>query len=222
MANPLSDFRSQSTSGVPQPAVDAAPAAENPYQSPGVLEPPEIEVDQEAAISPLESQIAVLMHQGKNGAKWFYWIAGLSVVNSLLMIFGGGFVLVFGLGATFVGGVAAEVVAQQAPQNSEIVRAISFGFTLFMALICCGFGWLANKRWQPLYFIGMGLYLLDGLLFLPFGMWMSTAFHAYALYGMWGGFRAYRQLAALEKQLMDPQHPVGEFNPHQPVPMDAT
>ena len=51
---------------------------------------------------------------------------------------------------------------------------------------------------------------------------MAVAFHAYGLYCMWSGFQAYRQLAVLERQLMDPQHPMGEFNPHQTMPTDVT
>lgn len=211
MSQPLSDFHSQS-SATPGAVAASKPGTENPYQSPDMPEVPEIQEPEAPAYSPLESQIAVFMHQGKNGAKWFYWIAGLSVVNALIMIVGGGVSLVFGLGVTFIGGAIAEGAAQQAPENAGIARVIGFGFTLFMALIFCGFGWLANKRFQPVYFIGMVLYLLDGLLFLPLGMWMSTAFHAYALYIMWSGFQAYRNLAVLERQLMDPMHPAGMLN----------
>ena len=226
MSQPLSDFHSQSATGGPQPAVGAQPAVnniapgeENPYQSPEVTEPPEIEVEQAPTYSPLEAQIAVLMHQGKTGANWFYWIAALSVVNTLIMFVGGNIAIVFGLGVTYFGGAIAEVAAENDPQAAVIARVVGFGFTLFIALIFCGFGWLANKRFQSIFFIGMGLYLLDGLLFLPLQMWIIAASHAYAVYIMWGGFQAFRQLRALERKLMDPLHPVGEFNPHQ-VPTD--
>ncbi len=218
MSQPLSDFRPKSPAPAANPtAADPGPApgSENPYQSPDLLELPEIQEPEEPEISPLESQIAVLLHQGKNGANWFYWIAGLSVVNTLIMLVGGNFAIVFGLGTTYIGGALAEGTAQNVPQDAGIARAVGFGFTVFIALIFCGFGWLANKRFQSMYFMGMGLYLLDGLLFLPLGMWIIAASHAYAVYIMWGGFQAFRQLRALERKLMDPLHPVGEFNPHQ-------
>ena len=218
MSQPLSDFHAQSAAGGPQPA-GAASGQENPYQSPEVTEPPEIEVEQAPAYSPLEAQIAVLMHQGKNGANWFYWIAALSVANTLIMFVGGNIAIVFGLATTYFGGAIAEVAAQNDPQSAAIARAVGSCFTLVIALIFCGFGWLANKRFQSMYFIGMGLYLLDGLLFLPLGMWICAASHAYAVYIMWGGFQAFRQLRTLEMKLMDPLHPAGEFNPHQ-VPTD--
>ena len=218
MSQPLSDFHAQSPAGVPQPA-GAASGQENPYQSPEVAELPEIAVEQAPTYSPLEAQIAVLMHQGKNGANWFYWIAALSVANTLIMFVGGHIAIVFALATTYFGGAIAEVAAQNDPQSAAIARAVGSCFTLVIALIFCGFGWLANKRFQSMYFIGMGLYLLDGLLFLPLGMWICAASHAYAVYIMWGGFQAFRQLRALERKLMDPLHPAGEFNPHQ-VPTD--
>jgi hypothetical protein len=223
MNQSLSDFRSQSAPGGSPPAAgEAAPSSDNPYQSPEITEPPEIEVDQVPEYSPLEGQIAVLMQQGKNGANWFYWIAGFSLVNSFIMLVGGGTIFVMGLAATLiVDGFSAEA-AQQAPAAATVIKVIAFALNVVVALFVCGFGWLAGKRYQPLFAVGMVLYLLDGLLFLMFGHMMAAAFHAYGLYCMWSGFRAYSQLAALERQLMDPQHPVGEFNPMQPVPTDAT
>lgn len=222
MSQPLSDFRSQSAGGGPPEGGMPAPESENPYESPDTPEAPEIDEEEVPEVSPLVAQIAVLMHQGKSGANWFYWIAGISVVNALMMLVGGNISIVFGLGTTFIGGALAEGEALNAPQNAGIARAVGFGFTLFIALIVCGFGWLANKRYQPVFFLGMVLYLLDGLLFLPLQMWISAAAHAYALYIMWGGFQAFRQLRVLERQLMDPLNPVGEFNPHQTMPTDVT
>src|SRR6185436_15902650 len=107
-------------------------------------------------------------------------------------------------------------------QTAVIGKIVAFGFSAAMSLVFCGFGWLALKRYQPLFLMGMLLYLLDGLLFLLMGEIMAAAFHAYALYCMWGGFQAYRRLAVLERQLMDPLHHAGNFNPHQPMPTDAT
>ena len=44
------------------------------------------------------------------GAKWFYWIVGLSIVNSLLAMGGAPIRFVFGLGLTqFVPGYVASV-----------------------------------------------------------------------------------------------------------------
>ena len=67
MSQPLSDFRGQSAAGTPPPALgEPASDSQNPYQSPESLETPEI-VSPTPAFSLLESQIAVLLQQGKAG-----------------------------------------------------------------------------------------------------------------------------------------------------------
>ncbi len=51
----------------------------------------------------------------------------------------------------------------------------------------------------------MILYLLDGLIYVLVGDWMSVGFHAFVLFGMWSGFSAYREMkqmkAVLEQKL---------------------
>jgi hypothetical protein len=167
------------------PAEDAEPVAE-------------VEAD---AAHDLAAAAAALEHKGRSGANWFYWVAGLSLVNSSILLAGGGVFFVIGLGITQVAGVIANEIAKDAPNAGPYLKAFVFGFGLFIALVVAGFGWLAGKRYQVVFAIGMVLYLLDGLLFVFVGDWMSVAFHAFALFGMWSGFRAYRQLAALEKGL---------------------
>jgi len=214
MSEPLSDFRSQSahTDGTP----------ENPYRSSSPPEEaPVIEQPAAPTYSPLESQIAVLMQQGRRGAGWFYSIAGFSIINSLIMLVGGGTFFVIGLGITLISDVGALQAAGNHPEKAVAFKAMAFVFDLFVAGIVCGFGWLSVKRWQPVFILGMLLYLLDGLLFLMFGQIMAVAFHAYGLYCMWSGLNAYRQLAVLERKLMDPLHPAGMFNPHQPLPTES-
>jgi hypothetical protein len=217
MNQPLSDFRSHSELRDPS-ADEPVDTSANPAEPSGT---PEVEAEAAPAVSALESQIAVLLAQGKNGANWFYRIAGYSVVNTLIMVVSGGFYFVLGLGVTFIADWIATANAAQNPQGAIVLKAMAFGFSVFMSLVFCGFGWLAVKRYQPLFLLGMTLYLLDGLLFVLMGQILAAAFHAYALYGMWGGFQAYRRLATLERKLMDPLHPAGELNPLQATPVET-
>lgn len=46
------------------------------------------------------TQVAVAKAAIKRGAGWFDWIAALSIVNSLISLFGGNWHLVLGLGIT--------------------------------------------------------------------------------------------------------------------------
>ena len=112
------------------------------------------------------------------------------MVSTLIMLASGGIFFVVGLGVTFIADAIAQANAQQAPETAIIGNVVAFGFSAAMSLFFCGFGWLAVKRYQPLFLVGMLLYLLDGLLFLMLGQVMAAAFHAYALYGMWSGFQA--------------------------------
>jgi hypothetical protein len=222
MSQPLSDFRLQSASENQQPGGgQPASGTINPYQSPDLVEVQESREPEPPKISPLESQIGVLLLQGRNGAKWLYWIAGFSIVNTLIMLISGGIYFVVGLAVTNITDQFAQAIAQQSPEAAVFAKVAAFAFSAFVSLAFCGFGWLALKRYQPLFFLGMVLYLLDGLLFLLLREFMAAAFHAYALYCMWSGFQAYRQLNSLEQQLMNPLHPMGEFNPHQ-LPTNMT
>jgi hypothetical protein len=172
--------------------------APNPYAPP-------VFVDQSAPVAaPVLSaattaEIKALFETGKNGAAWFYWVAGLSLVNSIAVLIGAQFGFALGLSVTQIAdGVATGLVLNGAP---EYVRGIVFGFNLLVLGMVAGCGWLSQKRVLPVFALGMVLYLLDGLLFLPFGDVISIGIHGFALWCMWKGFQAYRQLAKLELSL---------------------
>jgi hypothetical protein len=157
--------------------------------------------EQEAGSAPDGHAIlAALEAQGRAGANWFYWIAALSVVNSAILLGGANRHFVIGLGVTqFIDGFAGAV-AQQAADHATLIRGIAIGLNVFVIVVVLLFGWLSNQRFTSVFLFGMMLYLLDGLLFVLVGDWMSAAFHAFALYCMWRGFAAYRQLNALLAQ----------------------
>jgi hypothetical protein len=171
-------------------------------RQPAPAEPAEV-VDVEA--EKLEGQIRALQQAGQRGANWFFWVAGLSVLNSLLIHSGAGIYFVVGMGLSLLADGLADHLAQQHPAQGVIFRAIAIGFTVLASGMVVLFGWLANKRYLSLFALGMVLYLLDGLIFLLFQDWLSIAFHGYALFCMWGGFMAYRQLNQIEKKLRQPE-----------------
>src|SRR5574340_77246 len=83
-----------------------------------------------------------LMARHLNGANWFYWIAGLSVVNSVIVLFGGAWYFLVGLGATqFVDGFMMGMIEVSGPE-SEFARGgeeragkqLSFVRFLYMAI----------------------------------------------------------------------------------------
>jgi hypothetical protein len=143
----------------------------------------------------------VLDRTMKNGTGWFYWIAGMSLISSVVSFFGGSIYFFVGLGSTvFVDAVAMAVVEEVAPDMATAVRIGAFVINLLIAGLFVLFGLLARRCYQWIMLTGMLLYAADGLIFLVFGEWLPVAFHAFALWGLWKGFQAIRGLAALEEQ----------------------
>ncbi len=133
----------------------------------------------------------------KNGANWFYWIAGLSIVNSVISLAQGGLGFIFGLGITqVVDAIAGAILAEQA-EAAGLIRVIALGASVFFAGFFALFGWLANRRQGWALLIGMVLYLLDGAVFLLVQEWLSLAFHGLALYWMFQGYAALRRLKTM-------------------------
>jgi hypothetical protein len=116
-------------------------------------------------------------------ARWFYWIAGLSLINSAVVIFGGNFHFVVGLGVTSV----VDVLAKRAGTTGIVLDLIINGFVAGLFYL---FGSYASKAQKWAFLVGMGLYALDGLLLLAGQDFLSVAFHAYALYCIYRGLAA--------------------------------
>lgn len=180
---------------------DPASEPSDPLSAPVVDQASEGEATQQQAI---QAQYLNLQQRGLSGANWFFWIAGLSLVNSVILLSGSNTYFVIGLGVTLVADLFANAMAQEHPQVATVVTAVAFGFDLVVALVVVLFGWLARKRFQSIYALGMFLYLLDGAVYVWAEDWMSVAFHAFALFCMWSGFSSFRQLNALERALAQP------------------
>lgn len=133
----------------------------------------------------------------KNGANTFYWIAGLSVINSLISIFGGGVYFVIGLGVTLAIDSIATGISQELG-GSPIVLGMGFLFSLIFDLIFVAFGYFAGKAHRWAFIVGMILYGLDALLMLAFQEWIGFGFHLYFMWGVWQGFAALNKLKTLE------------------------
>lgn len=148
-----------------------------------------------------QAKLAALDQQGRSGASWFYWVAALSIVNSAMLLGGANRHFVIGLAVTQFVDVIGMQVGQNYPDHTKLIYAVAIGINLTIALVVAAFGWLSKRRVPAVFPIGMFLYLLDGMLFLVLGDWMSAAFHAYALFAMWSGWSAYRQMPAVEESL---------------------
>ena len=123
----------------------------------------------------------------RTSAKWFYWIAGLSMINSLVVISGGNFHFVVDLGITSV----IDALARRVGSAGSILDIIINGFVAGVFVL---FGTFAIKAQKWAFLVGMALYLFDGLLLVSVKDYLGVAFHAYVLFAIYRGFTVARQL----------------------------
>jgi len=130
----------------------------------------------------------VWQKQLKSGGNWFYWIAGLSLINSAIALSGSGMRFILGLGVTqIIDGVAQGL-------DSGAGLAVAVVLDLLAAAVFVFFGLFANKRFTWSFIAGMILYTMDGMIFLVFRDWFGVGFHAFALWCIFRGFKACREL----------------------------
>ena len=129
-----------------------------------------------------------------SSARWFYWVAALSLVNSIIVIAGGDWSFLFGLGTTqFVDGIVVLAV-QEDPGAALFAKGLGLGIDLMIAGIYALFGWLAARRRTWAFAVGMILYAMDGMIFLFFRDFLGLAFHGWVLFSLFTGLHAcYRQ-----------------------------
>lgn len=130
----------------------------------------------------------------KGASGWFLWVAGLSMLNSILNLSGVHFQFIFGLGITQL----VDFLASRAGGAGFVLDLIINGCVAAVFVVFWNF---ARKGHKWAFIVGMALYALDGLLMLLFKALLGVAFHAVALFSMYGGARALGQLKILEQDL---------------------
>ena len=130
----------------------------------------------------------------KSGANWFYWIAGLSVVNTVIYVMGNQWSFLAGLGFTQFADGLADVLIQNG--GSSVLKGVALVFDFVIVAMFVLFGYYAGKQNWVVFLIGIIVYIFDGLLLLVAGDIPGPAFHAFALFFIVRGFIACRSLHA--------------------------
>jgi hypothetical protein len=185
------DFEGSAAVAAPAPpsgSIDQA-AGSSPtysYQGQQTVSPP---APPSAKTSAYDSAI-------KSGGGWFYWIAGLSLINTIIVLAHGNISFVVGLGTTQIFDYAAREYPGAAP------------IAIFMNLIIVGiyvmFGYFGCKRARWAFITGITLYSLDTLLVLIAQEWRMLIFHGFALFCISKGLAA----AVAAKKAERPSGPV--------------
>lgn len=136
---------------------------------------------------------ARLAAQARNGANWFYWVAALSVINSIISLSGGS--------VSFLAGLAIPQVADAYAAHLGFVGPyFSIGTDLLFAFFFCGFGYLTTHGSRAAFIAGMVLYVLNGAVYLLVSAWLPLAFHGFVLFQMFTGWKARQKLARLRAE----------------------
>ena len=115
-----------------------------------------------------------------SGARWFWWIAGLSLANTLAGISGANINFVMGLSMVTL----ANMAFAHALTPGLLVAVGLIGFYFAMGLYA-----RQEKAWA--FYLGLAVYVLDTVLCLFLKDWFSAVFHAWPL---WAVFRAVKHL----------------------------
>jgi hypothetical protein len=132
---------------------------------------------------------------GKACASWFLWLAGLSMVNSVLALSGAGLQFLFGLGLTQI----VDEYAHQAGNSGIVLDLIINGFIAGVFVLFWYFGKQGHK-WA--FIVGMGLYGIDGLLLLVGHAFLDAAFHLWVLYRLYQGYTTLSRFMAAQQVQM--------------------
>ena len=127
-----------------------------------------------------------LENQRRNGGQWFYWIAGLSLVNAAMGFAGQDWRFILGLGVT-------QIVQELAKSGSAGTKAGLVGVAVLVVFVILGQRAVQGQGWA--FVLGMTLYALDGAIFVLIQDWPGAGFHAFALLMITRGYVAARRLS---------------------------
>jgi hypothetical protein len=123
------------------------------------------------------------------GARWFWWVAGLSLVNTVLSHSGSQINFVIGLGFTLV----VDALLKNLILVALVIDALAIGFSF-------GVGWFAGKGRFWAFVVGAIAYAGDLGLCLLGQDWMMIGFHGLALFYIGRGALALRADIKAAKQ----------------------
>lgn len=136
----------------------------------------------------------------KRNLNWFYWIGGMSILNSIISATGSGITFVIGLGLTQVIDAIASGAAAELGSGGIIVQIIGWVLNLVIAGFYLVEGALAKKHIKWFIILGMVFYALDAVLLLVFQDFLSALFHGLGLFGIFKGLQLIGSLKTLEQQ----------------------
>jgi len=139
----------------------------------------------------------------KSVASWFYWIVGLSLLNTAISMMGSDRAFSLGLGITQIIDVVAKdfgVVSEASGDSASpmqiagwVVNLLILGFFVFLGIT------LTRRRAAWALWTGVIIYGLDSLIFLIGPQVISLAIHAFVLFKLSQGFGILKEAREITK-----------------------
>ena len=86
-------------------------------------------------------------------------------------------------------------------EASASAKIVAFVFNLFISIVFVLFGYYAIRMEKWAFQVGMGLYFIDGLLFLLVGDWLAVGFHVWVLFSLYKGLKMLGEINTLQKSV---------------------
>jgi hypothetical protein len=147
------------------------------------------------------AETADLEKKIKNGGSWFYWIAVLSLINSIVILSGANWGFVLGLSLTQV--IDYGVREFVAKEFGFIAKAVAFVIDLAAAGLFITFGIYARRNHAWAFIAGIVIYGFDTivtLLTVFTGNWLGIIWHGWALFGLFVGLKAANKWRAIIRE----------------------
>ncbi len=146
-----------------------------------------------AAYAPAVPTVdAELDKRAKSGAGWFFWIAVMSAVNSISLLSGADWSFIIGLGITQIFDVFGREMGGAGMAIASVLDIVVIGIFVM-------FGVYARKHHAWAFITGMVLYALDSAISLLAQDWLSLGFHGFAIYCIFSGYKASREMKQAQK-----------------------
>jgi hypothetical protein len=150
--------------------------------------------------SYLSGEAEVHRKNMQSGARWFYWIAGLSLINAIAAATESNWSFLAGLGITqFISGFASAMSRDLG--DSSVVLVIALVLNVLVAAFFVFLGVFAYKGHTWAFIGGLVIYALDALIYLVVQDWFPLAFHGFVIYCLYRGLAANRKVKQLEAEM---------------------
>jgi hypothetical protein len=133
----------------------------------------------------------ILLSQRNNGISWFYWITGLSLINTLVNYSDWSYSFIVGLWYTQL----IDSIALGSRDSGSLIMATAL---FFASLLVSGFFALSghmtefDKRWW--YLTAMILYFIDIFIYFYLQDFVGIGFHIFALVYIYKWYIAHTEL----------------------------